>query len=357
MVFSSVGFLFLYLPTAAFLYWLAPPRWKNVVLAALSIVFYALGEPRFVFLMLFSVLLNFRFAIAIERCTDLRQKRALLAAATGINIGTLALFKYADFIFGNINLVLRPLGKSIDGFSSVAVPLGISFYTFHAISYLIDVYRGNARPNSSLIQYSLYIMLFPQLVAGPIVRYKDIYQQLPERKVTAADVSDGILRFTIGLAKKVLIADPLGAIADAGFSSPASELAAADAWLYLVSYTLQIYFDFSGYSDMAIGLARLFGFRFPENFNYPYTARSVQEFWRRWHISLSTWFRDYVYVPLGGNRRGQLRTLCNLWIVFLMAGLWHGAHWKFVAWGAIHGLFLTLERAREYPVFHLINYN
>jgi alginate O-acetyltransferase complex protein AlgI len=194
-------------------------------------------------------------------------------------------------------------------------------------------------------------MLFPQLIAGPIIRYKDIHNQLPQRNVTVEDVNDGLHRFAIGLAKKVLIADSLGQIADPGFGSPASELAAADAWLALVCYTLQIYFDFSGYSDMAIGLARLFGFRFPENFNYPYTARSVQDFWRRWHISLSRWFRDYLYVPLGGNRAGRLRTVRNLWIVFLLAGLWHGADWKFVIWGALHGLFLTLERAGAPPLF------
>ena len=347
MVFSSVGFLGLFLPAVLFLYFLSPKRWRNIVLAVSSIIFYAWGEPRFVVLMLISVVVNYRFGIAIGSRPDGPTRKRLLATAITINLLLLGAFKYTNFIVENTNYLAGYFGKSIPNISPIALPIGISFYTFHAISYLIDIHRRNAQPNANLVQYALYIMFFPQLVAGPIIRYKDIYTQLPRRTVTLDDFNSGALRFTMGLAKKILIANPLGLVADFGFDSPAAGLSMPDAWLYLLCYTLQIYFDFSGYSDMAIGLARLFGFRFPENFNYPYSARSIQEFWRRWHISLSTWFKDYVYIPLGGNRCGELRTMRNLWIVFLLTGLWHGASWNFVIWGAIHGFFLTMERQSQ----------
>jgi alginate O-acetyltransferase complex protein AlgI len=345
VVFSSIVFLGLFFPLTFAAYTLLPAGrdniWRNALLALASIVFYAWGEPRFVILMLVSVAINFYAARWMNRS---RSRRAVLAGAVAINLLLLGFFKYGNFLVDNLNTVLGPLGMPAMMLKPVALPIGISFYTFHAISYLIDVYRRNAAPNRSVIQYAVYIMLFPQLVAGPIIRYKDIYTQLAERTSTLDDVSAGIVRFTMGLAKKVLIANQMGMIADSGFSAQPGQLGAAVAWLSLVCYALQIYFDFSGYTDMAIGIARMFGFRFPENFHYPYTARSIQDFWRRWHISLSTWFRDYVYIPLGGNRKGEVRTLVNLWIVFLLTGIWHGASWNFVIWGAIHGFFLMSER-------------
>lgn len=343
MVFSSMIFLGLFLPLTFMAYYLAPHRLRNALLAVASIVFYAWGEPRFVILMLLSVTVNFFLAIGIDRSVH---RSALMAIAVTINLSLLAVFKYANFVVDNLNAVWVPLGVSPVVLKSIALPIGISFYTFHAISYLIDIYRRNVKPNRSIVEYSLYIMLFPQLVAGPIIRYKDIHTQLARRTPSMDDIGAGITRFTMGLAKKVLIANQLGLVADAGFNVPAHQLGPGVAWLCLVAYTLQLYFDFSGYSDMAIGLGRMFGFRFPENFNYPYSAGSIQDFWRRWHISLSTWFRDYVYIPLGGNRGSRVRTLVNLWVVFLLTGLWHGASWNFVIWGALHGFFLMLERLR-----------
>ncbi len=341
MVFSSIVFLGLFLPVTFFAYYLVPARLRNALLASASIIFYAWGEPRFVILMLVSVAINFYGARLLERSNA---RRAILLAAVALNLLILAVFKYGNFIVDNLDVLLAPLGVPAITIKPIALPIGISFYTFHAISYLIDIYRRNATPNRNIVEYSLYIMLFPQLVAGPIIRYKDIYSQLSLRAASLEDINAGIVRFTMGLSKKVLIANQLGMVADAGFNAPADQLGPLVAWACLMCYALQIYFDFSGYSDMAIGLGRMFGFRFPENFNYPYSARSIQDFWRRWHISLSTWFRDYVYIPLGGNRKGEARTLLNLWIVFLLTGIWHGASWNFVIWGAIHGFFLMIER-------------
>ncbi|HEX7750291.1 MAG TPA: MBOAT family protein [Bordetella sp.] len=341
MVFSNIVFLGLFLPVTFLAYYLLPQRLRNPLLALASIIFYAWGEPRFVILMLVSVAINFYGARLMDRS---RSRKAILFATVAVNLLILAFFKYGNFFVDNLDALLAPAGVSPIELRPVPLPIGISFYTFHAISYLIDIYRRNAKPNKNIIEYSLYIMLFPQLIAGPIIRYKDIYTQLPRRSASIEDITAGCVRFTMGLAKKVLIANQLGMVADAGFDAPADHLGALVAWSCLVCYTLQIYFDFSGYSDMAIGLGRMFGFRFPENFNYPYSARSIQDFWRRWHISLSTWFRDYVYIPLGGNRKGEGRTLLNLWIVFLLTGFWHGASWSFVVWGAIHGFFLMLER-------------
>ncbi len=344
MVFSSILFITLFLPLVFLLYHAAGQHWKNAALLLASLLFYAWGEPRYVFLMLVSIWVNFRFGIAIAGREAPAARLRVVAAALAVNLGALAALKYANFFADNINVLLAAFSLPTLSLKPVSLPIGISFYTFHAISYLVDIHRRNVAPNRDLTQFSLYITLFPQLVAGPIIRYKDIYTQLPARSARLDDVQAGIVRFMLGLSKKVLIANPLGLVADAAFAVPGRELDPANAWLGLVCYTLQIYFDFSGYSDMAIGMARMFGFRFPENFDYPYRARSVQEFWRRWHISLSTWFRDYVYIPLGGNRGGAIGTLRNLWIVFLLTGLWHGASWNFVIWGAIHGLFLTIER-------------
>lgn len=341
MVFSNIVFLGLFLPVTFLAYYLLPQRLRNPLLALASIIFYAWGEPRFVILMLVSVAINFYSARLMDRSES---RKAILLCAVAVNLLILAFFKYGNFIVDNLNVLLAPAGMTPIELRPVPLPIGISFYTFHAISYLIDIYRRNAKPSRNIVEYSLYIMLFPQLIAGPIIRYKDIYTQLPKRSASIEDVTAGCVRFTMGLAKKVLIANQLGMVADAGFDAPADHLGALVAWICLICYTLQIYFDFSGYSDMAIGLGRMFGFRFPENFNYPYSARSIQDFWRRWHISLSTWFRDYVYIPLGGNRKGEARTLLNLWTVFLLTGFWHGASWNFVVWGALHGFFLMLER-------------
>ncbi len=319
-------------------------------------MFYAWGEPRFSILMLLSVTFNFQCARAMGRSIGEHRRNALMIAAISGNLILLAIFKYTVFFIDNVNVTLHLVGLSASiAAPEIPLPIGISFYTFHAISYLIDIYRRNVRPNDSLVEYSLYIMLFPQLVAGPIIRYKDIYTQLHRRTINLSDVEKGVFRFILGLSKKVLLANPLALVADGGFDSPAADLTTGGAWLCLSAYTLQIYFDFSGYSDMAIGLARLFGFRFPENFNYPYTSRSIQDFWRRWHISLSTWFRDYVYIPLGGNRLGPARTLLNLWAVFLLTGIWHGASWNFVIWGALHGFFLMLERLLHNSPLHKLH--
>ncbi len=257
----------------------------------------------------------------------------------------LAVFKYANFAVGNVNALAPILAITPLAIASIPLPLGISFFTFHAISYVVDVYKRNADAERNLPRFALYILLFPQLIAGPIIRWRDIAAQLPQREQRIADFSYGVRRFVLGLGKKVLIANTLGRTADQIFALPAAELTTPLAWLGLVCYTLQIYFDFSGYSDMAIGLMRMFGFRILENFNYPYIARSIREFWRRWHISLSNWFRDYLYIPLGGNQRGERRAYANLVIVFLLCGLWHGASWPFVLWGAWHGAFLVAERA------------
>lgn len=341
MVFSSLIFLGFFLPITFLLYCISPVRMRNTVLILASLVFYIWGEFRFVLLMLALIGANFCFGIALNR---VRWRLGLLWIAVALNLCVLAVFKYGNFAVDTWNQIAVPLGRAPAVVQQIALPLGISFYTFHAISYLIDIYRRNAEPNRNPIEYGLYILFFPQLIAGPIVRYKDINHQLHRRVLTWENINAGVLRFTMGLAKKVLIANPLGVIADTGFSAAPGDIGASFAWFALVCYTLQIYFDFSGYSDMAIGLARMFGFKFPENFNYPYSAQSVQDFWRRWHISLSTWFRDYVYIPLGGNRLGATRTYVNLWGVFLLTGLWHGASWNFVLWGALHGAYLTVER-------------
>ena len=318
-------------------------HWRNAVLLFASLLFYAWGELRFLPLLLLSVVMNLRFGIAVGDAPAERRRR-VLAVAVAANLLLLVIFKYLNFIVDNVNVFLGFSGAGMIEMRQIKLPIGISFYTFHALSYLIDVYRRQVPAQRHFAEFSLYITLFPQLVAGPIIRYKDIYGQLPQRLVTLDDFGAGAMRFVMGLAKKLLIANPLGAVADTAFGVAAEDIDVIDAWFGLICYSLQIYFDFSGYSDMAIGLGRVFGFRFPENFAYPYSATSIRDFWRRWHISLSTWFRDYVYVPLGGNRGGTARTMRNLWIVFLLTGIWHGASWNFVIWGAMHGFFLMLER-------------
>lgn len=343
MVFSSVPFLFYFLPLFIPLYILARSTdARNLVLLGFSLVFYAWGEPWFVLVMLASILANWQAALLIEAAPP-RIRKWVTGTAVGVNLLLLGLFKYADFALLNANHVLAIFGKSVH-VPLVALPLGISFFTFHSISYLVDVHRGSVRAAQRLVNIAVYIAMFPQLVAGPIIRYKTVARQLETRRTTWGRAGAGARIFVIGLAQKLLIADEAARIADAAFDR-IWHPTLIEAWLGLSAYTVQIYFDFAGYSNMAIGFAVAFGFTFPRNFRLPYTSRSITEFWRRWHMSLSTWFRDYLYIPLGGNRGSALQTYRNLATVFLLCGLWHGASWNFVIWGAYHGLLLVLERA------------
>jgi len=344
MVFSSPIFLFLFLPVTLGLYFLLPTRLRNVWLLGTSLVFYSWGEPKFVVVMLASIVINFLLALWIDRGRDRGNARPVLATAVVINIGLLVFFKYANFIVDNLNVLLGGMNLSPILIPAIALPIGISFFTFHALSYVIDVYRRAAPAQRSLFNIGLYISLFPQLIAGPIIRYHDIAHQLVERTVTRTGFAYGVERFVVGLGKKVLIANSLAVPADLIFSIPGDQLTTPVAWLGVLCYALQIYFDFSGYSDMAIGLGHMFGFRILENFNYPYISQSLTEFWRRWHISLSNWFRDYLYIPMGGNRVAPWRVYFNLVTVFFLCGLWHGASWNFVIWGLFHGAFLVIER-------------
>ncbi len=344
MLFTEPTFLFLFLPVLLGLYFL-PFAWhRNGLLLVASIIFYASGGGAFTWLMLGSIAFNYVIAIRIDRARGTALGHSLLVFAVTANLTVLGLFKYANFAVENLNALLGLAGIGAPSVPKVLLPIGISFFTFHAISYVVDVYRRDALAQKSPVHAALYLLLFPQLIAGPIIRYHDIADQLARRNVQLEGFAYGIRRFIIGLAKKVLIANVVAGPATHIFDMPSAQLTPAHAWLGLVCYTLQIYFDFSGYSDMAIGLGRMFGFRFPENFNFPYVADSIQAFWRRWHISLSTWFRDYLYVPLGGNRVAPVRVYVNLVSVFLLCGLWHGASWSFVVWGAWHGLFLAVER-------------
>jgi alginate O-acetyltransferase complex protein AlgI len=347
MVFSSEVFLFGFLPLVLALYFLTPgARLKNVVLVVASLVFYAWGGAMFVPLVLGSALANYAFALVLARLPDAapRARRLVLAGAIAFDLAVLAWFKYAGFLNENLSFVTGGAVARSPALARVVLPLGISFFTFHAISYVVDVYRRTSEARKNPLEVVLYFVFFPQLIAGPIIRYKDVAAQLSRRVVTTEGFAYGVRRFVVGLGKKVLIANTLGACVDHVFNTPAAEVARPLAWFALAAYTLQIYFDFSGYSDMAIGMARMFGFRFLENFDFPYVAGSIREFWQRWHISLSRWFRDYLYVPLGGNRVAPWRVYLNLVIVFFLCGLWHGAKWTFVVWGLIHGLFLVLER-------------
>ena len=345
MVFSSEFFLFAFLPFVLICYALATlPRLKNVVLVVASLVFYGWGEPRFVPLILGSALANYGFGLGLAAAKLESRRRTIVALAVGFDLALLLIFKYSGFLADNLTFLL---GNRIGGpvwLSQIYLPLGISFFTFHAISYIVDVYRGTSQARRDPLEVVLYFVFFPQLIAGPIIRFKDIAAQLARRHVAPDDVAYGIRRFVVGLGKKVLIANTLGASVDRVFSVWPDHLTPIVAWFAIVAYALQIYYDFSGYSDMAIGLARMFGFRFLENFDFPYISGSVQEFWRRWHISLSRWFRDYLYIPLGGNRVAPWRVYVNLATVFFLCGLWHGAKWTFVVWGLIHGAFLVLER-------------
>jgi alginate O-acetyltransferase complex protein AlgI len=349
VLFTEPTFLFLFLPVLLALYFATFRRehgaYGNWLLLVASLVFYAKGGGAFTWLMLGSIAFNYWMAIAVDRTRGTANARRLLAAAVAVDLAVLGVFKYANFFADNVNALFLVLHVQPVVVPRVLLPIGISFFTFHAISYVVDVYRRDATAQKSPVHAALYLLLFPQLIAGPIIRYRDLADQLARRVVRLEDFAYGVRRFVIGLGKKVLIANVVAVPADRIFGMPLDQLSAGHAWLGLVCYTLQIYFDFSGYSDMAIGLGRMFGFRFPENFNYPYIASSVQDFWRRWHMSLSTWFRDYLYVPLGGNRVSPRRVYLNLVTVFFLCGLWHGASWNFVIWGLWHGAFLVIERA------------
>ena len=338
MVFSSMVFLCIFLPVVFLLHLLLPGiRAKNGMLLLASLAFYAYGEPFYVILMIASAFVNYLSALLIGRKPA--GKKAVMAVNVILNLGVLVLFKYTGFLAESVNTIL---GTAIP-VPSIRLPIGISFFTFQAMSYVIDVYRGVTGAQKNFGKVLLYISFFPQLIAGPIVKYHDIAQEIENRTQTVDGVTDGIRRFIVGLSKKVLISNTVGLVADTLFAADVSGLNAAAAWIGAVSYMLQIYFDFSGYSDMAIGLGEMFGFHFKENFNYPYISGSIREFWRRWHMSLSGWFQEYLYIPLGGSRKGKIRTVINKFIVFLCTGIWHGANVTFLFWGLYHGCFLMLE--------------
>lgn len=338
MLFSSMTFVFLFLPIVCLIYLLAKKELHNAILLAASILFYAWGEPRYLAIMILTILANYVGAIALDK--HKKYKKPILLATIAVDLSFLLYFKYFNFFIDNINSIF-----AMDiTFLEVIMPIGISFYTFQAMSYLIDVYKGDAKVQKDIYKLALYISLFPQLVAGPIVKYRDVDEQIDHRTVTFDKVSYGVKRFIIGLAKKMLLANTLGAVADEIFGLPVAQASPQLAWVGAIFYSLQLFYDFSGYSDMAIGLGSIFGFKFLENFNYPYISKSITEFWRRWHISLSTWFKEYLYIPLGGNRKGNVRTYVNLFLVFLATGFWHGASWNFIFWGLWHGMFIIFEK-------------
>ncbi len=343
MVFSSLTFLFLFFPIVIGVYYLCPRALRNLWLLAASLLFYAWGEPVYIRLMVASILFNYLCGLGVAALQKREKKgiaKTLLILCVVGNIGALGVFKYADLLIGTIN----GIAGSHLALLELALPIGISFYTFQALSYVIDVYRGTVAAQKNPITFGTYIALFPQLIAGPIVQYKTVEEQLSRRRETTAQFAAGIGRFTVGLGKKVLIANQVGALWDTVSALPQAQLAAGTAWLGALAFTFQNYFDFSGYSDMAIGLGKMLGFEFLENFDYPYLSRSITEYWRRWHISLGTWFREYVYIPLGGNRHGLSRQILNLIIVWGLTGLWHGASWNFLLWGLYYGVILIVEK-------------
>ncbi len=340
MVFSSLTFLFLFLPAVLLVYYVLPRRARNTVLFLFSLIFYAWGEPIYVVLMLWSTVLDYCCGLLTEKYRGTKKKKLGLIISLIGNLGLLCFFKYTDFFLGTINSLF---GTSI-GKLGLPLPIGISFYTFQTMSYTIDVYRGEAKVQRNILSFGAYVALFPQLIAGPIVRYRDVAEQLETRTYTPDRFGEGVKRFVTGLGKKVLLANNIGLLWSAVSKTPAAQLSTLGAWVGIISFAFQIYFDFSGYSDMAIGLGKLLGFEFRENFDYPYISGSVTEFWRRWHMSLGSWFRDYVYIPLGGNRKGLPVQLRNIAVVWLLTGLWHGASWNFVLWGVYYGLLLVIEK-------------
>jgi alginate O-acetyltransferase complex protein AlgI len=354
MLFNSLVFLFIFLPLCLISYYLLPRALRNGVLLLFSLVFFAWGGVAYTLLLLVSMAINYFTALGIEAAVN-RWRRRVLVVGIALNLGLLIWFKYAGFLGDNLNHILQLSGSNPLDVKQIALPVGISFYTFHGLSYITDVYRRSTPIQRNPVDMALYISLFPQLIAGPIIRYNQIAEQLGKRRFDYDKVVAGLQRFIIGLAKKVLVANNLALAADTLWGVQFNDMSQSTAWLAVICYTLQIYTDFSAYSDMAIGLAALFGFVFPENFNYPYIARNMKDFWSRWHISLSTWFRDYVYIPLGGNRGGVWQTYRNLFAVFLLTGFWHGASWNFVFWGLFHGVFLTLERIWPVKGERLVN--
>ncbi len=347
MVFSSNIFLFVFLPIFLWAYQITPTRFKNLLILLFSVFFYAWGAPTFISTLLVSMILNY-FVVRTMAEIDAKYGRLLLLwTSILLNLGLLFYFKYAHFFVENWNVAFSSIGFDNVGWTTIVLPIGISFFTFQSLSYTIDVYRKVNAPLNKLTDYLVYILMFPQMIAGPIVRFSTIADEINDR--TANETYDnklaGLMRFIIGLAKKVIIANTMAAVADQAFALNAGDLNSATAWVGIIAYTFQIYYDFSGYSDMAIGLGRIMGFTFPENFNNPYISKNITEFWRRWHITLGTWMRDYLYIPLGGNRvNSSFRLYFNLWLVFLISGLWHGASWNFITWGAFHGLFLVFDR-------------
>ena len=338
MLFSGIPFLFFFLPAVLILYFLAPGKLKNAVLLVSSLVFYAWGEPKYVVLMIATIALFYLCGLAMGKTGSRRWQKFWMILSVVISLGLLGIFKYADFFIGSFHAatgISLPLLR-------LALPIGISFYTFQCLSYTIDVYRGNASVQKNIVSFGAYVVLFPQLIAGPIVRYTDVARELDQRQHTWEGFALGLRRFIIGLSKKVLLSNQLGALTELFRQS--GEKSVVFYWIYAIAFTLQIYFDFSGYSDMAIGLGRIFGFRFPENFDYPYLSKSISEFWRRWHMTLGSWFRDYVYIPLGGNRVSRGRWIFNIFVVWMLTGLWHGAAWNFVLWGLLYAVFLLVEK-------------
>ena len=343
MVFSSILFMFRFLPVVLLLYFIAPKPIRNTILFIASLIFYAWGEPVYVVLMLFSTVVDYthgRMVYKHKQKGEMKKARCWVASSMVINLALLGFFKYADFIITNLNLIP---GVEIP-LLNLALPIGISFYTFQTMSYTVDVYRGDALPQKNIISFGAYVALFPQLIAGPIVAYNTVAEQLEGRKETLDDFATGVMRFMTGVGKKVLLANNIGLLWDMISARGVGEVPVLMAWLGITAYAFQIYFDFSGYSDMAIGLGKMFGFHFLENFDYPYISRSITEFWRRWHMSLGSWFRSYVYIPLGGNRQGLKKQIRNIAVVWLLTGIWHGASWNFLLWGVYFGVFLILEK-------------
>jgi alginate O-acetyltransferase complex protein AlgI len=354
MLFSSQIFLFFFLPLCLAFYGFTRRRFRNIALLIISATFYCYGESEHVYILCASIMINYfgGLLVGFNASTDnIKFRQFILTLTICLNLGILGYFKYFNFVYRNLDTGLKKIGfdelcNYIHNPGAIVLPLGISFFTFQAMSYVIDVYRGDVKANKNPLNIMAYIIMFPQLIAGPIVRYIEIEHDLKHRNYSWESFSEGVYRFSIGLTKKLIIADTLGQMCDRIFALNDEFISFPIAWYAIICYSFQIYFDFSGYSDMAIGLGRFFGFKFPENFNYPYVAQSVQDFWRRWHMTLSRWFRDYLYIPLGGNRKGAWRTYFNLIVVFGLCGFWHGANWVFLAWGLWHGFFLVLERTR-----------
>jgi len=343
MVFSSLLFLFLFFPAVLLLYFIVPRRFRNGVLLFVSLIFYAWGEPKYVFLMAGTILLDYILGLLVERFKNKGRTgpaKAAVIFAVVSNLGLLGFFKYTDFFIGNVNALFKTDLPLLE----IALPIGISFYTFQVLSYVIDVYRGDTRAQKNILAFGAYVALFPQLIAGPIVRYRTVADELANRRESIPDFSAGINRFLIGLGKKVLFANNIGIVWDEIRALGAANTPVLTAWVGMLAFAFQIYFDFSGYSDMAIGIGRMFGFHFLENFDHPYQSASITEFWRRWHISLSSWFKEYVYIPLGGNRKGPAKQIRNILIVWLLTGFWHGASWNFIFWGLYFGVLLILEK-------------